>query len=230
MQHRKMLQALKPYIGDGFFFVNIGANDGITNDPIYPLIQKYSCSGIAVEPEPACFLQLKKNMAPYPGIICENIAISDTPLPLYHLSDEMVKLEPILNQLSSFDRHYLEMKLHKMVAGEFQEDRLTKNPLPAADVMCQHIIKSHVECMSFNELMKKHNVQHIDFLNIDAELFDYPILASIDFSRYAPRVLCIESIVFDGQTNEQFQTLMQVNRYKFLQRFGLPSEIYVREF
>ena len=33
-----------------FFFVNIGANDGVSNDLIYPFLREYAWSGIVVEP------------------------------------------------------------------------------------------------------------------------------------------------------------------------------------
>ncbi len=39
----------------------------------------------------------------------------------------------------------------------------------------------------------KHLVDRIDFLRIDAEIADYEISCSIDFSRYRASVMCIET-------------------------------------
>ena len=36
----------------GFYFLDIGANDGVTNDPIFPFIEERGWRGLAVEPDP----------------------------------------------------------------------------------------------------------------------------------------------------------------------------------
>jgi FkbM family methyltransferase len=59
------------------FFVNIGANDGIENDPLYEFVKKNSWKGVYVEPGIESFTALKNNFNNTEGIIFENIAITD---------------------------------------------------------------------------------------------------------------------------------------------------------
>jgi FkbM family methyltransferase len=59
------------------FFVNIGANDGIENDPLYEFVKKNSWRGVYVEPGIESFTALKNNFNNTEGIIFENIAITD---------------------------------------------------------------------------------------------------------------------------------------------------------
>ena len=48
-------------IPDDFFFVQIGANDGINHDPLHEYVTKYNLSGLVVEPQPDVFELLRKN-------------------------------------------------------------------------------------------------------------------------------------------------------------------------
>ena len=52
--------AIKARLHDGnpFFFVQIGANDGRIDDPIYKLISRYRLKGLLVEPVPDFFESL----------------------------------------------------------------------------------------------------------------------------------------------------------------------------
>lgn len=59
------------------FFVNIGANDGIENDPLYEFVKKNNWKGVYVEPGIESFTALKSNFNNTEGIIFENIAITD---------------------------------------------------------------------------------------------------------------------------------------------------------
>jgi hypothetical protein len=56
-------------------FINVGANDGISKDPVYQLIQE-GWKGILIEPIPYYFNNLKENLKDYEGLIFENIAIA----------------------------------------------------------------------------------------------------------------------------------------------------------
>jgi hypothetical protein len=48
---------------DNFFFVQIGANNGQRFDPIYELVTRHKLAGLAIEPLPDLFEELKKLIA-----------------------------------------------------------------------------------------------------------------------------------------------------------------------
>ena len=49
--------------GGSFFFIQVGANDGITVDPIHKYIIEYHWNGILIEPQPGVFDQLKQDVS-----------------------------------------------------------------------------------------------------------------------------------------------------------------------
>lgn len=61
------------------FFIEIGANDGVSNDPLYPLIQQNAehWKGVMIEPMPEPFQLLQQNYASLPNVQLRNVAISE---------------------------------------------------------------------------------------------------------------------------------------------------------
>src|SRR6266481_6003650 len=50
------------------FFIQIGANDGVSNDPLYKFVIEYGWAGILVEPLPQVFEVLRRNYADKPNL------------------------------------------------------------------------------------------------------------------------------------------------------------------
>lgn len=61
-----------------FRFIEIGANDGIRNDPIYSRVVKNGWHGVLVEPEPVQFNALVKNYENSPNLEFVQAAITPT--------------------------------------------------------------------------------------------------------------------------------------------------------
>ena len=72
-----------------FFFVQIGACDGVFVDPIHRFIIKHRWRGVLVEPVPYLFNLLMQNYEGY-NLIFENVAISDKEeiKPLYYVDPD----------------------------------------------------------------------------------------------------------------------------------------------
>ncbi|MDP2593822.1 MAG: hypothetical protein Q8P36_00575 [bacterium] len=62
-------------VSKDFFFVQIGAHDGVHGDPIHEYVVKYNLAGVVVEPQPDVF---KKLLETYRGtaVSCVNAAIA----------------------------------------------------------------------------------------------------------------------------------------------------------
>ena len=72
----------------------------------------------------------------------------------------------------------------------------------------------------------------VQFINIDAEGFDFLILQSFDFTKYRPKVIAIESV--DGFKRTKYD---QNHISKFLKKYGynlksitVLTNIYVYEY
>ncbi|HEY3874572.1 MAG TPA: hypothetical protein VGM92_03785, partial [Candidatus Kapabacteria bacterium] len=98
-------------LGTPFFFVNIGANDGIAGDPLVELIRHNSrCRGIFVEPISFLFERLRRNYGPSERFTFENVAIDEHngARKLYYLnrsgSNGENKLPAWAEEIGSFDK------------------------------------------------------------------------------------------------------------------------------
>jgi FkbM family methyltransferase len=57
-------------------FLQIGANDGITGDPIHTFVTRYGFRGVCVEPQPDAFARLQATYRDQPGVACVHAAIA----------------------------------------------------------------------------------------------------------------------------------------------------------
>lgn len=60
-----------------------------------------------------------------------------------------------------------------------------------------------VALVNINEVMAKYFSPHPNILSLDVEGLDLDILQSLDFSRYRPEVICIETITFSVSNEEE---------------------------
>jgi hypothetical protein len=59
------------------FFISIGANDGMTREPVYPFIRDHGWNGIMVEPISFVFQKLQENLGHFSGVSLVNAAIGE---------------------------------------------------------------------------------------------------------------------------------------------------------
>src|SRR5690349_14899041 len=95
--------ALQRFLHPDFFFVNIGANNGVDNDPIYPFIRRYGWRGIVVEPVAYIFAELCRNYREFAGIVFEHAAITPTPEAtwFFHIAERPGDALPFERQVGS---------------------------------------------------------------------------------------------------------------------------------
>lgn len=158
-------------------FLQIGANDGVMNDPIYNfnLANKDVVSGYVLEPLPDIFEKLVENYKCCPGVKPFNLAIHSTQseMVLHRVKPERAKEVPAFARgIASFD------------ANHWEKSTL----VPSADFIEQ--IK--VKCVSFSDFIKSNAIDKLDLLLIDTEGYDFEILMSIDFTNIKPRIIHFE--------------------------------------
>ncbi|MGH8476788.1 MAG: FkbM family methyltransferase, partial [Methylococcales bacterium] len=158
------------------FFVQIGANDGIIYDPIYPFVQQSKWRGVLVEPVRIYFDRLKENYRGDDRFSFENIAISDRKeiRDFYRVQENIAFLPEWVHGLGTFDPEVL--MTHKWAIPDLE----------------RYVVKEKIECISFRDLIEKYQIGKIDLLLVDTEGYDYEILQQIDFERMAPGILLYE--------------------------------------
>ena len=148
-----------------FYFVQVGAYDGVRSDSLVALAMKYGWTGILVEPQPMAVAELRKLVAQHPKLHVEQAAIADSPGTrfLFTNSNETTNL-------ASFDRHHL-----------------VRRGVPAS-----HIKSIDVPVITVTGLIEKYDFPELNFIQIDAEGYDAEIIRSLDFRRIDPDVIRYE--------------------------------------
>lgn len=173
------------------FVLQIGANDGMTHDPLYKYITKYKLPGLIVEPQPDAFQRLKNNYKDNPNLKFANVAIGkeDGSMPFYRIKPSLV----------------MEGKEYKASSGSsFYRDQIVvnvKNRLPPkrnnilkhiSDNPDDYIEEIKVPVQSLDSLCDEHKIEKIDFLLTDCQGFDYAVIRQLDFNRFSPDIVNYE--------------------------------------
>jgi FkbM family methyltransferase len=160
-------------------FVQIGTNDG--NDDFIKIVNENKPSKIIlVEPNFSLNEKIKQNYKEIKNYIIENYAIT---------SDNMGMVELVVPKNDP--------KTGKSVNGVSYGDKgFTLIPM---DDWGNDFEKIESKSISFNELCKKHNLTHIDYLHIDTEGYDAEIIKSIDFDSIDINIIKYEYWPFDEE-------------------------------
>jgi FkbM family methyltransferase len=181
-----------------FFFIQIGANDGIRADESYHFITKNNLQGIVVEPLKDMFAQLNKNYSEHPQIKKVNKAIHSTQktMTLYRISSD-ANVPDWCHGIASFDKNHL-------LSG--------KKKIPDIE---KYIIEESVDCISLEELFTDNNSDNISFLQIDTEGYDFEIIKMIDFKKHKPKIIRYECSTLSKSDNQACIDLLFNNGYQF---------------
>ena len=153
-------------------FVQIGANDGLRNDPIREFIARDEWGGVFIEPLPPVFELLRRNYA-YLGtsrkLAFQNAAISssETSIAFYTATDALLKTLSLEGQLDL---------LRKSSCSREHVEQFVSNP--------SDIVRVETPCTTVEAIIQRHFPENaIDLLVIDAEGHEAVILQSLDFGR-----------------------------------------------
>lgn len=155
--------------------VQIGANDGISNDPIHHLIKARGWSLLAVEPLPSAYARLVETYRSFPNVkcVCCAVAAHDGELTLYTLAASPFG-GALEDHLASFSLDVLKRHWRRV---PHLESRIVPQP---------------VRAVTLSTLIQQNNLDTVDMLQIDAEGFDYEIVKMAFAAGLRPPVLAFE--------------------------------------
>lgn len=150
-----------------FDLVIIGAHNGSGQEE---LILKQKNKVLLIEPVKYNLQSLKLRFENTDNIIFENIGISDErdQIKFYYVKESSVK------------------KLGKEWAtgiGSFKKKHLLDHHRKRFQITENDIEETKVKILVFDDLVKKYNINEIEYLFIDTEGYDYKIIKSIDFNK-----------------------------------------------
>jgi FkbM family methyltransferase len=197
-----------------FTIIQIGAYVGdSSNDPLASFL-KATLSGnarpdakvILVEPVREYFEKLKENYRDLSGVRFENVAIAEQEgnRDFYRIMIDPTRfgLTEDLLQLGSLRSD----RMTKLWDHHMKEKKLQKFYL-------EHRIVEKVHCITFKQLLEKHQISEVDFLQIDAEGYDFEILKSIDFSITRPLFVNYERVLLQD-SEEECRQMMRKSGYR----------------
>ena len=154
-----------------FFFIQIGANDGFTNDPLHGLILKHGLRGILIEPLDWSFSALSERYRGNDRVLLENVAISR--------EDGYVSMYVPIGSEGSVDRSQ---------KSSIMEGNTAKHFGGIGSKMVR------AKTMTVQSLVKKHGIGKVTLLQIDTEGFDYQIIKQFFELGLFPTYLHFESL------------------------------------
>jgi FkbM family methyltransferase len=144
--------------GEMITILQVGACDGVTNDPIRHHVAKGSARAILIEPNPLAFVRLQNNYAGLRNVTLVQAAIGerDGEAHLYRVkkTGKMDSEVDLTLQFASFYRKHVEHHVKK----PYEIERIT------------------VPCRSLSSLVAELSLTKIDLLQIDAEGFDAAVV------------------------------------------------------
>jgi FkbM family methyltransferase len=145
-------------------FIQIGANDGISNDPIRRYVLRCKWSGLLVEPDPNLFRKLQNNYTDQPQLQFLNAAVgTGDPMDFYSVDPSAPGAPPWANNLGSFKK---DVVLSHAEAWPSIEKHLHTHRIPT---------------VTTDQLFEHFGERSVDLLIMDVEGYEWEIIRQIDF-------------------------------------------------
>ena len=148
-------------------YLDIGANHPYYLSNTY-LFYSNGSSGVLIEPNIALYKNLKRTRK---RDLCLNCGVginNETKADFYIMDAD------VLSTFSKDEAEFIESQ------GTYKIDKVVSVPL-----------------ININTIIENHFTRVPDFISIDIEGMDYPILKSFDFSRHRPAIFCAETLKYD---------------------------------
>ena len=157
-----------------FSVLQVGANDGISNDPIHHLVVSRKWRLLAVEPMEGSFNRLVNTYRDNPHVRCVQCAVGATDGQAI-----MYSIDP--QGANGFDDHL----------SSFSLDVLKKHWRHIPD-LSERVTTHAVKSLTLSSLMKENEFTDVDMLQIDTEGFDYEVIKMALHCGLFPEIIAFE--------------------------------------
>ena len=142
--------------------VQVGANDGVMDDPIQTLIRRFDLPALLIEPRPDVFNRLSKNYADKPNVHCVNCAI--------HPKAQSIKLWRVDPKIADLP------ETPDFVSGlaSFNREGVINYLPDELDESC--LVQVEVPCSRLKPLVEQHLSAKPLMLQVDTEGFDAEVI------------------------------------------------------
>lgn len=192
--------------------IQVGANDGVTNDPLNQWVNNnLGLNNIMlIEPQVDVFESLKLNYAKHPSASFFNCAVGPTGhLKLYRIAKQFNQLYRGITAsgITSFNRDYVLSKIKKNL--DISDDANSEDFLEELNVEMLPLIKLIENQPNFS--------QGVDFLQIDTEGFDDVVIYNSNIDTLKPSAINFEFIHLDETKVKKLYQYLVRRKYKLIQ-------------
>jgi FkbM family methyltransferase len=190
--------------------VQVGALDGLTDDPLGAFLARYAVRSVLIEPQPHAYERLRNAYAGRPLVEVCNVAIDgvDGRRDLYTVAPGP-GIPAWAEGLASFDK--ATMLRHSTLIPRLNES----------------IRPIDVDCVTPRTLMNRCGLSGIDALVIDTEGYDMEVLRSFWAAGVRPSVICLEHKHLPRHELEHGLELLIDNGYSAVQ---LHADVLAKRF
>jgi FkbM family methyltransferase len=184
-------------VGPRLSFVQIGAYDGITQDPLRKYIEKCGWRGVMVEPQARAANGLRELYDGNGSIVVLRAAVGDKPRRATLFTVDSASVPDWAGGLASFERDCI-LKHRALI--------------PGLDTM---IREETVDCVTFDNILEQLPVEPLDLLQVDSEGADGYILSLFPFERVRPAIVHWEVKHLSKTDREQCLARLAAFGYRF---------------
>ena len=152
-------------------FIQVGAYDGVSTDPLRRYIGPCGWRGVMLEPQPRPAARLRELYAGDEGIVILEAAVDAQRGTRSLFTIECDALPAWAGGMASFDRAHL-LKHDYLIPG-----------------IAEKVRELTVDCITFDEALDRLAGQRLDILQIDAEGADGHLLSLFPFGRAKPAIV-----------------------------------------
>jgi FkbM family methyltransferase len=191
-------------------FIQVGAYDGVSTDPLHRYVERCGWRGVMLEPQPGPVAQLRRLYKDNSNVVIIEAAVHSerTTRTLYTIDSDA--FPSWVREIASFDRQHI--LRHNYLFPDIGK-----------------VIKElRVECIPFDDVLKLNpSRDKIDLLQIDAEGADGYILSLFPFDRHRPAIVHWESKNLSKPEQERVLDLLCGHGY-LVARSGSEDMLAVR--
>jgi FkbM family methyltransferase len=181
-----------------FYFIQVGANDAKSGDPIFEYVHHFNWKGILLEPIPYLFDLMVENYKECKNLIFENAAIDakDGTRALYRLKKSVQTTDPEwYEQLGSFSKEVISS--HRSSIPDFDN----------------HLVVEQVKCITFNTLLNRYTPNQVNLLVIDTEGYDFEVIKLALSAGIQPDMILYEHKHLDTADRRACSQLLTMRGY-----------------
>lgn len=175
-------------------FVQVGANDGETNDPLCRHLDKYDWRGALIEPDPAAFERLLGRYGRRRGIHLYQCAVAAAEGTLTLFFDASGTGDALRQKTSSNPEH------------------LVRHGVPRSAIQARE-----VRAVTVRGVIEELHFDGLDLLVVDTEGMDFDIVSGVLRDGLAPRVIFFEHVHMSREQRSSMPVLLAEHGYKYVE-------------